>query len=158
MAVLFKRVARSARDIHLAVIPPHWPHSRSGCARPMPRTNSPSRFGPATSTPRGCVSDTGEVAASMRFRIFHNPLLNDIANVGYGALPSTIAAKSDVLRRFSRAIVKSGGVRSRRSASRSAALSRRQSPEVTPAALATQTHLLTVLGACRVLRVETWYN
>jgi NitT/TauT family transport system substrate-binding protein len=46
-----------------------------------------------------------EVASNVSFRLFRNPILKDIANVGYAALPATIQAKSDVLQRFSRAIV-----------------------------------------------------
>ena len=88
---------------------------------------------------------TDEVAAGTKFRIFHNPLLNDIANVGYGALPSTIAAKSDVLRRFSRAIVKAA-VFVRADPQAAARLYLKGSHQtITPAELATRTHLLTLL-------------
>ncbi len=47
---------------------------------------------------------TMEAVENARFRYFRSPLLKDVANVGYAALPATIAAKSDVLARFSRAI------------------------------------------------------
>lgn len=47
---------------------------------------------------------TMEAVEGARFRTFRSPLLKDVANVGYAALPATIAAKSDVLARFSRAI------------------------------------------------------
>jgi NitT/TauT family transport system substrate-binding protein len=88
---------------------------------------------------------TDEVAAGTTFRIFHNPILSDIANVGYGGLPATIAAKSDVLKRFSRAIVKAA-VFVRADPQAAARLYLEGSGQkVTPAALATQTHLLTLL-------------
>jgi ABC-type nitrate/sulfonate/bicarbonate transport system substrate-binding protein len=48
---------------------------------------------------------TYELAGNITFRVFRHPILKDIANVGYAALPATIAAKGDVLRRYSRAIV-----------------------------------------------------
>jgi NitT/TauT family transport system substrate-binding protein len=47
---------------------------------------------------------TMEAVENARFRYFRSPLLKDVANVGYAALPATIDAKSDVLARFSRAI------------------------------------------------------
>lgn len=47
---------------------------------------------------------TMEAVENARFRYFRSPILKDVANVGYAALPATIAAKSDVLARFSRAI------------------------------------------------------
>ena len=47
-----------------------------------------------------------EVAGHVKIRIFQHPILSDIGNVGYAALPATIQTKADALRRFSRAIVK----------------------------------------------------
>jgi NitT/TauT family transport system substrate-binding protein len=46
-----------------------------------------------------------EVVAHLKFRYFWSPILKDIGDVGYAATPATIAAKSDQLQRFSRAIV-----------------------------------------------------
>lgn len=45
------------------------------------------------------VSDT-------KLRIFRHPTLADVANAGFSAAPSVIAAKADALQRLSRAIVK----------------------------------------------------
>jgi NitT/TauT family transport system substrate-binding protein len=47
-----------------------------------------------------------EVAANLKFRYFREPIIADSSDVGYVASPATLAAKADVLRRFSRAIVK----------------------------------------------------
>jgi NitT/TauT family transport system substrate-binding protein len=49
---------------------------------------------------------TYEVAGNVTFRVFRHPILKDIANVGYAALPATIAAKGDLLRRYARAIAR----------------------------------------------------
>lgn len=46
------------------------------------------------------------IAAGAKLRILRNPTLGRIANIGYTAAPSVIAAKPDALGRFSRAIVK----------------------------------------------------
>jgi NitT/TauT family transport system substrate-binding protein len=46
-----------------------------------------------------------EAAAHLKFRYFWNPILKDIGDVGFAATPATIAAKGDLLARFSRAIV-----------------------------------------------------
>jgi NitT/TauT family transport system substrate-binding protein len=85
-----------------------------------------------------------EVTAHLKLRFFRHPLLGDVGNVGYAALPATIQAKADVLKRFSRAIVE-------------AALFARENPEaaarlylqlqvgggkVTPEALANMTQLV----------------
>jgi NitT/TauT family transport system substrate-binding protein len=49
---------------------------------------------------------TYENAAHIRFRYFFDPILKDIPDDGFIAAPATIAAKSDQLARFFRAIVK----------------------------------------------------
>ena len=49
---------------------------------------------------------TNEVKAQVAYRIFRDPILDTIANVGYAALPATIEAKAGVLARFARAIAK----------------------------------------------------
>jgi NitT/TauT family transport system substrate-binding protein len=49
---------------------------------------------------------TYEVVANKEFRFFRHPLLKDVPNTGYAATPATILAKGDLLRRYSRAIVK----------------------------------------------------
>jgi NitT/TauT family transport system substrate-binding protein len=46
------------------------------------------------------------VLGNVTFRVFRHPILKDISNVGYAAYPNVIAAKSEALKRFSRAIVK----------------------------------------------------
>lgn len=46
------------------------------------------------------------IAAGARLRILRHPILGQVANGGYASTPSVIAAKSDALGRFSRAIVK----------------------------------------------------
>ena len=45
------------------------------------------------------------MVAGTKLRILRHPTLADVANAGYAAAPSAIAAKGDALRRFSRAIV-----------------------------------------------------
>jgi NitT/TauT family transport system substrate-binding protein len=49
---------------------------------------------------------TNEMMAHVSYRVFRDPILDGIPNVGFAALPSTIETKSDILARFSRAIVK----------------------------------------------------
>ncbi len=44
-----------------------------------------------------------EIAAHIKFRYFYEPVLKDISDVAYVASPATIAAKADILARFSRA-------------------------------------------------------
>jgi len=46
------------------------------------------------------------MVAGTKLRILRHPTLADVANAGYAAAPSVIAAKGDALKRFSRAIVK----------------------------------------------------
>jgi NitT/TauT family transport system substrate-binding protein len=46
------------------------------------------------------------MVAGTRLRILRHPTLANVANAGYSAAPSVIAAKGDALQRFSRAIVK----------------------------------------------------
>jgi NitT/TauT family transport system substrate-binding protein len=48
---------------------------------------------------------TYTVVAHQVFRIWRDPILNDVPNVGFLAAPSTIASKADLLRRYARAIV-----------------------------------------------------
>jgi NitT/TauT family transport system substrate-binding protein len=49
---------------------------------------------------------TNEMMAHVAYRIFRDPVLDSIPNVGWAATPATIETKSDMLARFSRAIVK----------------------------------------------------
>jgi NitT/TauT family transport system substrate-binding protein len=49
---------------------------------------------------------TYTVVAHQIFHIWRDPILNDVPNVGFLTAPSTIAAKSDLLRRYARALVK----------------------------------------------------
>jgi NitT/TauT family transport system substrate-binding protein len=46
-----------------------------------------------------------EVVGHQKMRYFRDPILSDIPDVGFAATPATLAAKADVLRRFSRALV-----------------------------------------------------
>jgi NitT/TauT family transport system substrate-binding protein len=48
---------------------------------------------------------TYTVVAHQQFRIWRDPILNDVPNVGFLAAPATIASKSDQLRRYARAMV-----------------------------------------------------
>ncbi len=59
----------------------------------------------------GAVLPYGEfvlesVNGNVKFRIFRDPILNDIGTYGFAATEATIATRGDVLRRYSRAIVK----------------------------------------------------
>ncbi len=47
-----------------------------------------------------------EVVGHLAFRVYRHPILRDISNVGFAAPPDIIRTKADVLKRFSRAIVK----------------------------------------------------
>ncbi len=49
---------------------------------------------------------TYTVVAHQQFRIWRDPILNDVPNVGFLAAPATIASKADELRRYCRAMVK----------------------------------------------------
>jgi NitT/TauT family transport system substrate-binding protein len=49
---------------------------------------------------------TYEVWANIKIRYFFHPILKDIGNVGFAATPAVIAAKSDLLKRYARAMVK----------------------------------------------------
>jgi len=46
------------------------------------------------------------MVAGTKLRILRHPSLGDVANAGYAAAPSVMAAKGDALKHFSRAIVK----------------------------------------------------
>lgn len=46
------------------------------------------------------------IVGHVKFRVFRDPLLDSIPNVGYMASPATIAAKSDAIARYTRAMVK----------------------------------------------------
>ena len=47
------------------------------------------------------------IVAGRKLRIFPHPALQDVTNSGYASAPAVLAAKRDVVTRFSRAIVKS---------------------------------------------------
>ena len=49
---------------------------------------------------------TYQVVGNVKFRLFRHPLLKDVPNVVYAATAATIQTKADVLKRYSRAIVK----------------------------------------------------
>jgi NitT/TauT family transport system substrate-binding protein len=46
------------------------------------------------------------IVGHVKFRIFRDPLLDSVPNVGYMASPATIAAKGDAIARYTRAMVK----------------------------------------------------
>jgi NitT/TauT family transport system substrate-binding protein len=46
------------------------------------------------------------VIGNVKFHIFRDPILSDVPNVGYMASPATIASKADLLKRYTRAMVK----------------------------------------------------
>jgi NitT/TauT family transport system substrate-binding protein len=46
------------------------------------------------------------IVGHVKFRIFRDPLLDSVPNVGYMASPAIIASKADVLARYTRALVK----------------------------------------------------
>jgi NitT/TauT family transport system substrate-binding protein len=46
-----------------------------------------------------------EIIGNVKMRIFEHPILNTIGDAGFAATPATIAAKSDQLRRYCRALV-----------------------------------------------------
>jgi NitT/TauT family transport system substrate-binding protein len=59
----------------------------------------------------GAVLPAGEfdlesVGGNVKFRMFRDPILNDIGTYGFAATTATIQNKPDVLRRYSRALVK----------------------------------------------------
>ena len=62
------------------------------------------KVGALTLTVMDGIAD--EDVAHVKFRIFRDPILEGIPNSGFAAAPATIAAKSDVLRRYARATVK----------------------------------------------------
>jgi NitT/TauT family transport system substrate-binding protein len=45
-----------------------------------------------------------QVTANQKYRFFFNPALDNVPDTGYTATPETIAAKGDLLKRFSRAV------------------------------------------------------
>jgi NitT/TauT family transport system substrate-binding protein len=85
--------------------------------RPSDVTFSPIGVGPqaiqaltsgrvdAVGYPTGEIVPIG-IVANLKFRVFRDPILSDVPNAGYAATPATIANRADVLRRFSRAVVK----------------------------------------------------
>ncbi len=46
------------------------------------------------------------VIGNVKFRIFRDPILSDVPNVGYMAAPATLRDKADLIRRYVRAMVK----------------------------------------------------
>jgi NitT/TauT family transport system substrate-binding protein len=49
---------------------------------------------------------TNQLQSNVAYRIFRDPILNDISNSGYAARPADIAARPDVYGRFTRALAK----------------------------------------------------
>jgi NitT/TauT family transport system substrate-binding protein len=84
---------------------------------------------------------TDGTVGHLAFRVFRHPILKDIGNVGYAALPATLTAKADELRRFSRAIVEAAVfVRANPAAAARLYLEGTQQ-KITPEALATMTQV-----------------
>jgi NitT/TauT family transport system substrate-binding protein len=46
------------------------------------------------------------IVGGVTFRVWRDPLISDVPNVGYMSSPATIAAKGDLLRRYARAMAK----------------------------------------------------
>ncbi len=88
---------------------------------------------------------TMEAVENATFRYFRSPILKDVANVGYAALPATIAAKSDVLARFSRAIVEAAFFIRKNPAAAARLFLTGTGAKVTPEALRIKTLELTLL-------------
>jgi NitT/TauT family transport system substrate-binding protein len=88
---------------------------------------------------------TFEVAGRVTPRVFVHPILKDIANVGYAATPATIAAKADVLKRYSRAIVESALFIRENPAVSARFLLQGHGEKITPEALQNTTLELTLL-------------
>jgi NitT/TauT family transport system substrate-binding protein len=83
----------------------------------------------------------------VKFRVFKDPLLDSLPNVGFAARPDVIAAKADVLQRFARAIVK-GALLIRENphvAARYALQSENVTTTVTPEAIDKEAHQLVAL-------------
>jgi NitT/TauT family transport system substrate-binding protein len=80
-----------------------------------------------------------ESVSHLKFRSFRDPILVDIPNSGFAASPATIAAKGDVLKRFTRAIVKAAILMrvNPQAAARLALMGERSQP-LTPDALSAQ--------------------
>ena len=49
---------------------------------------------------------TYSVVAGLKFRYYRDPILDSIPNVAFNALPATLQTKADLLKRFTRAMVK----------------------------------------------------
>jgi NitT/TauT family transport system substrate-binding protein len=49
---------------------------------------------------------TNELQSNVKYRIFRDPILNDISNSGYAARAADLVARADVYRRFTRALAK----------------------------------------------------
>jgi NitT/TauT family transport system substrate-binding protein len=88
---------------------------------------------------------TNEAQAHVKYRIFRDPILDSIPNVGWAALPSVLAAKNDAFKRFSRAIVEASVfVRADPQAAAKIYLAAQNKP-YTPEQLAATTHIVELL-------------
>jgi NitT/TauT family transport system substrate-binding protein len=87
-----------------------------------------------------------EAVGNVKIRFFRHPLLKDVPNVVYAATPATIQAKGDLLRRYSRAIVKSAlFIRENPEAAARLYLQNQIGSKVTPDALASTTRQFELL-------------
>jgi NitT/TauT family transport system substrate-binding protein len=83
---------------------------------------------------------TAETVSHLKFRVFRDPILEDIPNSGFAVSPAVLAAKSDLLRRYARANVKAALLIRENPlvAARYAAMGPQGTSPVTPAAVAAQ--------------------
>jgi NitT/TauT family transport system substrate-binding protein len=85
------------------------------------------------------------IFGNIQFRVFRHPLLKDVGNVGYAASPSAIQARSDVLKRFTRAIVEAALFVRTNPQAAALLYVKGSGQKVTPDALATTTRILSAL-------------
>jgi NitT/TauT family transport system substrate-binding protein len=91
----------------------------------------------------GALAAVGHVT----FRIYKDPILDSLPNVGFAARPDVIAAKADVLQRFARAIVKAALLirLNPQAAARFALMGENISSTITPEAIQNETQTLMTL-------------
>jgi NitT/TauT family transport system substrate-binding protein len=84
---------------------------------------------------------TESAVAHLKFRLFRDPLLDDIPDSGFEARPDVIAAKSDLIKRYVRAIVKAAILirENPQVAARYALMGENVGTAITPEALKTET-------------------
>jgi ABC-type nitrate/sulfonate/bicarbonate transport system substrate-binding protein len=88
---------------------------------------------------------TNEDQSNVQYRIFRDPILNDIANTGYCANPADIKARPDVYRRFARVLAKAAVFVHYNPAAAARFYLQASGQPVTDTLLAAQTKLITSL-------------